>query len=192
MKYHIVTSDIFSSSDEEEDIGLIAVEDNYEAKEHHWVTFPDKTNRRMYNSRKIDSVEHDLFYAFDILPVLKVSYRPISQFFNEGSEYAAMFIVLMGAISLILGLGFVFVNQIDGLMNTILNNPYVSKALTSLAIGIPLSICFLITVIIAENRWIRITKHDVSINLRGEAYRNQQVKEEKEAEEAAWRGKYLV
>ena len=46
IKYHLVTSDIFSSSDKEEDIGIISVKDDYESREHHWVTFPDKTIRR--------------------------------------------------------------------------------------------------------------------------------------------------
>ena len=181
IKYHLVTSDIFSSSDKEEDIGIISVKDDYESREHHWVTFPDKTIRRNYSSRKIDSTDYDLLDAFGVVPVLKVSYRPISKFLNECSEFVALFIVLVVGIIFVIGLGLIYASQVDGLVNMILNNSYAFNTLTVVAIAIPLSVCFLLAVLVGENRWLRLTKYDVEVNERSDEYRKQQRDDEVKA-----------
>lgn len=77
------------------DIGVVEVINEREHLMHHWVTFPDNQVRQWYNHRELTNADADMMISFEMVPQLKVSYRPISKLIVNLSEYFYMWFFLI-------------------------------------------------------------------------------------------------
>lgn len=117
----IVTGDYGS----QDDIGVIEILDTHESRNHHWVHFPDGQVRKWYSSRKVTNQQDlDIVEAFDLLPKLKVSYRPVTRWFSNQSEGWCIIALLLLCGLLIEGGIDLFVSFFGG--PDIVNHPWVS------------------------------------------------------------------
>jgi len=94
LRHYIVQDDVTR-----EDLGVATIKHAAKPTTHikHWITFPDGTVRKQYNARRILDTEADLLIAFDSLPKLKVSYRPISEhFYLHEYLYFAVLLIFFG------------------------------------------------------------------------------------------------
>ncbi len=93
-----------------EEIGVATVEYTSANRQlhHHWITFPDGQVRKEYNYRSVEPAVVEEMDAFDMLPRLKVTYRPVAGAIGEYSEMFLFFwvallcvLVIDGAVMLI-------------------------------------------------------------------------------------------
>lgn len=167
-RHYIVQSDDRDLTD----VGLITVDYDQEQRElrRHWITLPDGTVRRMYNSKHIDATDMGLLDAFETMPRLHVSYRPVTLFIREYAEWWALILITVLGLDLISGFCLMTV-FISGYMDVVLSYSLVYYASVALVIMTPLVIAIIPVAQLADRRWDKITKDDMANNIRNEKER---------------------
>jgi len=147
-----------------------------ESRYEHWVKFPDGQFRKRYNSRKIDKTDMDLLYAFDTMPTLKVSYRPIAKFLkdHEGLFY---FITLLILLLYVFCGWVIMVANWFGLAGAIISSNaayYISSVLVT---ALPISVVVTYLSNRAEHKWKKLTPDDLDCNTRQASERERKKRE---------------
>lgn len=134
----------------------------------HWIRFPDGTVRHHYKSKKIHETDADLLIAFDSLPELKVSYRPISEHMYD---YDGMYLITMLMFFLVMmacgatALVMTIINMHGGVDMYIANRPIVYYGAIVLLLGTVVSTgMYIICCYIGQPRWSNMTPDDEKMN----------------------------
>jgi hypothetical protein len=83
----------------DEPVGIVEIDEDRQL--HHWITLPDGQIRQWYNYRTMDQIELDTILSFEIVPVLKVEYRPIAKYFNDSCESINELLIIVGLMILV-------------------------------------------------------------------------------------------
>jgi hypothetical protein len=144
--------------DTRKDIGLVTV--TGDDQKSHWVTLPDGSRRSAYFSRKVDEIAFDTLVAFEALPLLKVSYRPISRFLYEYSYHVVFVMIGFWLASLIFGV-LVGIGTFHGSIEPVLSHPAGFWTATILGLGTPAStIMFCVFHFVGNKRYSEMSEED--------------------------------
>lgn len=161
------------------DVGLVAVNYEYGAPCTHWVSFPNGTVRKMYNSKRIDKVTYETQMAFQTMPCLHVSYRPAILFISECALLFSWILISSVLLVVMLGVGYMAANMFD-LMDEFRSWPFVQGASNTMLVVTPLSFLLLPLSNWADNVFRKLSPDDLKIN--------KQAVEEAEKRDALLRG----
>jgi hypothetical protein len=162
LRHYIVQDDVTR-----EDLGVATIKHATKPATHikHWITFPDGTVRKQYNARRILDTEADLLIAFESLPQLKVSYRPIAEHFAGYEGLYCFFMVIFFGLSMLAGL-VLMVALVAGSIDTIINNFASYYAASFLLYGtVASTLVYLFSNQFACPRREQLTADDLEMNL---------------------------
>lgn len=163
-RHYIVKSD----DDDLTDVGLITV--RYESRHDHWVKFPDGQTRKRYNAERITKADMELLDAFQTMPRLKVSYRPIRKFFKEhntGFYMISFLVLLLYALYALI----VMVAGQFGFAMMIIDSGITSYINIALLIALPVTVVCTYLSNKARRRWNFLTPDDIAADRKQEAQR---------------------
>ena len=144
--------------DTRKDIGLVTV--TGDSQQTHWVTLPDGSIRSSYFSRKVADLDFDTLDAFESLPRLKVSYRPISKFLFDYSVISSYLMIAFRMATLIFGI-LVGIATFQGTVLPALSHPSGFWTATILGLGTPVATAnFFMFHLIGTNRYTEYNESD--------------------------------
>ncbi len=177
LKMETVRHLIIQDSLTDEDIGIATI--RYGSVDNHikhWITMPDGTVRLMYKSRSISESDADILIAFDSLPELEVSYRPISKHMDNREDAYLLIMLLFFLLLMVYGVmaGIVI---IMGIMNIVADSPISFYSSIVLILGTAISsFQYFVVVAKARSRWCNITPDDEKMNtLTSEKYEREKI-----------------
>ena len=150
-----------------EDLGVATIKHATKPATHikHWITFPDGTVRKQYNARRILDTEADLLIAFESLPQLKVSYRPIAEHFAGYEGLYCFFMVVFFTLSMVVGFVLI-IALIIGKIEQLISFPFSYYIASFLLYGtVASTLVYLFSNQFACPRREQLTADDLEMNL---------------------------